>query len=152
MRLVALLALLVECICCGHAGRSVQSRTYVISEDSLGVGGSGARDCHQEQLLCFNRCWTTVPPYPHKKGDGWHHEYCTRICREAYMECTQEQDSEEKARSHRPLKFSDIDTALSWLREHKVEVTLGTIVIVAGASFVVATGGGGALLLVPLAL
>jgi hypothetical protein len=45
-----------------------------------------------------------------------------------------------------------MDRALAWLREHKAELALGTVVVVAGVAFVVATGGGGALLLVPLAL
>ena len=152
MRWALLLAFLVTSLGCGHSARSGVPRTHVIAAEGQGMGGSGGRDCHQEQLLCFNRCWTTPPPYPHKKGDGWHHEYCTRTCREAYMECVKEQGSEQKAPASRPLTFSDVDTALSWLREHKAEVALGTVVLVAGVSFVVATGGGGgALLLVPLA-
>ncbi|MFP2913222.1 hypothetical protein ACLESD_51105 [Pyxidicoccus sp. 3LFB2] len=148
----ALLAMVALCLGCSHAPRPVRAQTYVISEDALEVGGSGGRDCHQEHLQCFERCWNTPPPYPHRKGDGWHHAYCTRTCREAYVECVQEQASEEKNRSRRTLEFPDIDEALAWLRAHQTEVALGTIVVVAGVAFIVATGGSGALLLVPLAL
>jgi len=137
---------------CGHAPRPVPPQTYVISENAEGIGGSGGRDCHQEQIQCFDRCWNTTPPYPHKKGDGWHYEYCTRICREAYVECVKAQEAEKKDRARRTLEFPKMGDALAWLREHKTEVALGTVVIVAGVAFVVATGGGGALLLVPLAL
>ncbi len=152
MRRMVLSFVLTLGVGCAHAPRPVPLRTYVISEEGEGVGGAGGQDCHQEQIQCFDRCWNTVPPYPHRKGDGWHYEYCTRTCREAYVECVKAQEAEEKARSRRTLEFSTVDTALAWLREHKAEVALGTVVIVAGAAFVVATGGSGALLLVPLAL
>jgi hypothetical protein len=50
------------------------------------------------------------------------------------------------------LHFPDIDVALDWLRSHKAEVAIGTVVVVTGVAFVVATGGAGALILAPLAL
>jgi hypothetical protein len=42
--------------------------------------------------------------------------------------------------------------AVDWLRNHKAEIALGTIVLVAGIAFVLTTGGSGALILAPLAL
>ncbi|WP_309896165.1 hypothetical protein [Archangium sp.] len=63
------------------------------------------------------------------------------------MEC--EKANEKKARE---LKFSRVDAAIEWIREHKAEVALGTVVIIAGVAFVVTTGGAGALILAPLAL
>jgi hypothetical protein len=45
-----------------------------------------------------------------------------------------------------------MDEALDWLKSHKTEVALGTVVIVAGVAFVLTTGGSGALILAPLAL
>ncbi len=152
MKRRALVAVLALCLGCSHAQRPVRAQTYVISEDAQGVGGSGGRDCQQEHIECFDKCWNTRPPYPHKKGDGWHHAYCTRTCREAFVECAQAQEELEKNGARRTLEFPDIDRALSWLREHKTEVALGTVVVVAGVAFIVATGGSGALLLVPLAL
>jgi hypothetical protein len=63
------------------------------------------------------------------------------------MEC--EKENEKKAKE---LKFSRIDDAVEWLRAHKAEVALGTVVIIAGVAFVITTGGSGALILAPLAL
>lgn len=63
------------------------------------------------------------------------------------MEC--EKANEKKARE---LKFSRVDDAIGWIKHHKAEVALGTIVIIAGVAFVITTGGSGALILAPLAL
>jgi hypothetical protein len=62
-----------------------------------------------------------------------------------------ELEAEEKERAKK-LEFSRVDEAIEWIRNHKAEVALGTIVIVAGAVFVLTTGGSGALILAPLAL
>jgi hypothetical protein len=64
------------------------------------------------------------------------------------MACLEEQEELER----QELEFSNIDAALDWLRRHKTEVALGTVVVVAGVTFIVATGGTGALILAPLAL
>jgi hypothetical protein len=50
------------------------------------------------------------------------------------------------------LTFTTMDSALDWLRKHKTELVIGAVVVIAGATFVIATGGTGALLLVPVAL
>lgn len=153
LRVLGAWALLLAVAPCGcsHARRPA-SRVYVISEDATGVGGSGARDCDTEHVECFDRCWNSAPPLSSiKKGSGKHHEYCTEECRKAYMDCIEEQhprhDTERTA-----LRFSSIDGAMDWLRNHKSEVAIGTVVIVAGVMFIVATGGAGALVLAPLAL
>jgi hypothetical protein len=141
---------------CGHAQHPPERKVYVISTDThgvgnaLGIGGSGFRNCDDEHNQCFDGCWNNKPPYPHKKGDGWHNEYCTRTCRAEYMRCVAE--NEEKAKELvKDLKFSRVDEALTWLREHKAEIALGAVVTIAGVAFVISTGGG-ALILVPLAL
>ncbi|HLL03741.1 MAG TPA: hypothetical protein VK539_24365 [Myxococcaceae bacterium] len=67
------------------------------------------------------------------------------------MDCMKEQERLEETGKKR-LEFSNIDRALAWLRQHKTEVAIGTVVVVAGVVFIVATSGAGALLLVPLAL
>jgi hypothetical protein len=138
---------------CIHAQRP-EHRSYVISEDAqglgsaLGTGGAGFRNCDAEQHACFNECWKSDPlPFPHEKRDGWFYEYCTRECRKLYMEC--EKSNEKKARE---LKFSRVDEAIEWIRNHKAEVMLGTVVVIAGVAFIVTTGGSGALILAPLAL
>lgn len=138
---------------CAHEQRP-EPRVYVISKSahgvgtSLGVGGSGLRNCDQEHIECFDNCWNSNPlPWPYTKRDGWFHEYCTRECRKQYMECAKE--NEKKAKE---LKFSRVDEAIDWIKSHKGEVTLGTVVIIAGSAFVITTGGAGALILAPLAL
>ena len=154
MRWIAIVtAIAVASIGCAHSQRP-EPRIYVISDDAEGVGaargtgGSGFRNCEAEQNQCFDECWNANPrPWPHKKRDGAYYEYCTRECRKQYMEC--EKANEKKAKE---LKFSRVDDAIEWIREHKAEVALGTVVIIAGVAFVITTGGAGALILAPLAL
>ncbi|WNG35106.1 hypothetical protein F0U61_16680 [Archangium violaceum] len=154
MRWIALLiAGMLAISGCAHTQRP-ERRVYVISEDasgvgvSLGTGGSGFRNCEAEERECFNECWNAEPlPYPHTKRDGWFREYCTRECRKHYNEC--EKANENKAKD---LKFSRVDEAIDWIRNHKAEVALGTVVVIAGVAFVITTGGSGALILAPLAL
>jgi hypothetical protein len=138
---------------CAHHPRP-ERRSYVIAEStegvgtSLGVGGSGLRDCDEEHVQCFDACWNTKSlPWPYTKRDGWFHEYCTKQCRQRYLDC--EKDNETRAGT---LEFSRIDDAMEWLEKHKAEVALGTVVVIAGVAFVLSTGGAGALVLVPLAL
>ncbi|WP_224364724.1 hypothetical protein [Hyalangium versicolor] len=63
------------------------------------------------------------------------------------MEC-----EEEKEKKANELKFSRVGEAIDWIGNHKAEVALGMVVIIAGTAFVITTGGTGALILVPLAL
>jgi hypothetical protein len=137
---------------CAHT-QQPERRIYVIHEEAGGIGGSGGHDCDEEHIQCFDRCWNRSPPISSiKKGSGPHNEYCTKICREQYMECIEEQEQLEREKKNKNLKFSSIDAALEWLRNHKAEIAIGTVVVVAGVTFVVATGGSGALVLAPLAL
>lgn len=139
---------------CAHT-QQPERRIYVISEEGRGTGGSGGHDCDEEHIQCFDRCWNRPPPISSiKKGSGPHNEYCTKICREQYTECieAQEQEQAEREKKNKKLHFSNIDAALDWLGNHKTEIAIGTVVVVAGVAFVVATGGSGALILAPLAL
>ena len=62
-------------------------------------------------------------------------------------------DQEEEAMERTvKLEFSRVDQAIAWIQDHKTEVALGTVVIVAGVAFIITTGGSGALILAPLAL
>lgn len=94
---------------------------------------SGPRDCDAEHIACFRHCWNARPPWPLKYGDKGHDKYCTKKCREEYMECLKQAEA-------RPLVFPDLATARNWLDRHKAEVLVGSIVLVAGAAFVVSTG------------
>lgn len=129
-----------------------ERRVYVISDEVPGMGGSGADLCAELQIKCFDGCWNRPPPLTSiKPGSGKHHEYCTEECRKEFMECMEDQERLEEL-GKKPLEFSNIAKALAWLRGHKTEVAIGTVVVVAGVAFVVATGGSGALILAPLAL
>jgi hypothetical protein len=137
---------------CSHAQRP-ERRVYVISDNAAGIGGAGGHDCDAEHVECFDRCWNSIPPIRSiQRGSGKHHEYCTEECRREYMDCIKEMEQSAKRSEDRALQFSSIHGALDWLREHKTEVALGTVVFVAGVAFIVSTGGSGALILAPLAL
>lgn len=99
--------------------------------------------CDKQHVACFHKCWKKTPPYPYEKGKQGHYEYCRTVCLKQYMECLE--SAKLKAR-----EFSTQSEALEWLRKHKKEVAVGAIILVAGTVFIVATGGGGALVLAPL--
>jgi hypothetical protein len=123
---------------------------YFVSEDAGGIGGSGSADCDSEFKQCMKKCWDKRYPWPHsEKQSGWYHERCEQDCNREYNECEKEK---EEAERRKKLEFSRMDEAIDWIRSHKAEVALGTVVIVAGVAFILTTGGSGALILAPLAL
>jgi hypothetical protein len=111
----------------------------------LTLAAGKARDCDAEHNECFSDCWNAPPPYSHiPPQQGQHYQHCTSMCLKKYMECCKQQEL-------RPRAFADMKSALSWLKEHKTEVLVGSVVVVAGAAFIVSTGGAGGLVLLPLA-
>ncbi|MHA7628070.1 hypothetical protein [Corallococcus sp. M7] len=66
------------------------------------------------------------------------------------MKCVEEQEALERQDAKRELHFPNMDAALKWLREHKSEVALGAIVIVAGVAFTLAVAPAGLLVLSPI--
>lgn len=160
---VLLVAVVTASFGCTHT-QQPERKIYVISEDASGVGsdvesgtgGSGAESyCNELQKQCFRACWNRKPSISSiKKGSGMHHEQCTKVCREEFMRCNQEQEELERQDSQKKeLHFPTMDAALEWLKEHKTEVAVGTVVVVAGvvaAPYVVAIAAGGALVLAPL--
>lgn len=158
MRSVVLaMALAITSAGCVHSPRP-EPRIHVISDDAtgvgtaLGIGGAGGHDCQKEHEECVERCWKKRFAWPHnQQQSGWYYKRCTSDCKDQYIECIKEQEAAEKTRITK-LEFSRMDQAIAWLREHRAEVVLGTIVVVGGIAFVLSTGGAGALILVPLAL
>jgi hypothetical protein len=163
-RLPALLvALVMASVGCAHT-QPPERKVYVISEDASGVGsnvesgtgGAGAEAyCSEMEKQCFTKCWRRKPKNQSiPKGEGKHHEYCTEMCRKVFNECVKELEERERQESQKKeLHFPTMDAALGWLREHKTEVAVGTVVVVAGviaAPYVVAIAAGGALILAPL--
>ncbi|MFE8597651.1 hypothetical protein [Archangium violaceum] len=143
---------------CTHAQRP-EAKAHFVSGDTEGVGaalasgGAGGHDCQKEHEECVKRCWNKKNwPYPHNiKQSGWYLERCEHDCRVEFNECEKEQEEAARERA-RKLEFSRMNEAVEWIRAHKTEVALGTIVTVAGVAFVLTTGGSGALILAPLAL
>ncbi len=147
---------------CAHAP-APGPRVHVISEDARGVGtqveggtgGAGADAyCNEIQKQCFNTCWRRKPEIDGlKKGSSDHYRLCDEKCLKVFMQCVAEQDALERQEARkRQLHFPTMDEAVVWIREHKAEVALGTVVIVGGlvaAPYVVAMVGG-ALILAPL--
>ncbi|WP_309890839.1 hypothetical protein [Archangium sp.] len=164
-RWMALLAAVVAVgVGCAHSQQPAR-RVHVISEDASGVGsnlesgtgGAGADAyCNELQKQCFDKCWRRKPELPSiEKHTEKHFEHCTSECLKVFMSCVKEQEELERQESQsrkRELHFPTVDAAIGWIGEHKTEVAVGTVVIVAGvvaAPYVVAVVGG-ALVLAPL--
>ncbi|MCY1083182.1 hypothetical protein [Archangium lansingense] len=103
------------------------------------------RDCDQEQIECFRRCWKRKPPSPIERGSPSHYSHCQNTCREAYEDCL-------KLKELHALEFTAMNEAIDWLKRHRQELLVGTIVTAAGVTFVVISVSAGALVLAPLVL
>jgi len=147
---------------CAHT-QPPERQVHVISEDASGVGsdvergtgGAGADAyCNELQKQCFDKCWRRKPEIQSiQKHSGNHYRHCDEKCLKVFMQCTKEQEALERQESKRQeLHFPTMDLALDWLKDHKTEVVIGTVVIVGGmvaAPYVIAVLGG-ALVLAPL--
>lgn len=106
------------------------------------------RDCDQEHIDCYRDCMRRrLPSHLNhiSRGSGAHGAYCADTCLTAYMDCLEQQQS-------RPLKFSAADDAVEWLKRHREELLVGTIVVIAGVAFVTLSAGAGLVVLAPVVL
>jgi len=161
--LALLVALAMASVGCAHT-QPPERKVYVISEDASGVGsnvergtgGAGAEAyCSEMEKQCFKKCWRRKPKNDFiEKGSADHHEYCTEMCRKVFNDCVKELEERERQESQKKeLHFPTVDAAINWIREHRTEVAVGTVVVVVGviaAPYVVAIAAGGALVLAPL--
>lgn len=134
-----------------------EHQIYVISEDAkevgtgLASGGAGRHDCQKEHEECMELCWNKRYPWPHSQEQaGWYYKRCASDCVNQYKNCMDEEEAAAREKAKK-LEFSRMDQAIEWIKQHKDEVVIGTIVVVGGVAFVLATGGSGALILAPLA-
>lgn len=121
------------------------------------VSANWQRDCEAELQTCIRGCmgqdlgedWEHLVQPPSRKLGGKHAE-CRRRCWPSYQDCLK-QNAEDAAKATR---FSTVDLALDWLKQHREELLLGTVVVIAGVAFVVIGVGsaGGALILAPAVL
>jgi hypothetical protein len=92
----------------------------------------------------------SLPMAAQSASGGWYYKRCTSDCLAQYDECVKAHEKAEEEK--KKLDFPRMEQAVEWIREHKAELVLGTIVVVGGAAFVLTTGGSGALVLVPVSL
>lgn len=108
-------------------------------------------DCYAQYLECYYQCrQAPLPPdFEHYLYDfgpvAGHERYCSEKCMRQYTDCL-------KAQGARPQEFTSVDSAVDWLKRHRSQVLAGTLVVIAGAVFVVVSAGAGLLLLVPAVL
>ena len=119
-----------------HSAEAGSSDIVFVSQDTS--------DCDAAHIECFRSCWTKKPPRPYEYQKRDHYRYCETKCFKEYMACLKRQGLHLR-------EFTTMDRAMDWLRHYKKEILIGTLVVVAGATFIVVTGGAGALILVPLA-
>jgi len=107
------------------------------------------RDCEEERDRCEEMCMASL------KGSNWTHatkgakaQICRERCMPAYADCSKLKEQAEA------VKFPTTDKAVDWLKRHREELLVGTVVVIAGVAFVVAVVGSGgvAVVLVPAVL
>jgi hypothetical protein len=113
------------------------------------VHAAWTRNCEDELDSCVETCMKSL------RGPNWSHAnrgakaaICRDRCRPAYQDCSQLRDQAGA------LKFPVIGAAVEWLKQHREELLIGTVVIIAGVAFVVVVvgSGGTALVLAPAIL
>jgi hypothetical protein len=103
------------------------------------------RDCDQEQIDCFSRCWAQEPPSGYRFHKREHYSHCQEACLRGYMDCL-------KATGQHPLEFRGMNEALDWLKRHRKEIAVGSVIVAAGVVFVAVSAAGGVLMLAPVVL
>lgn len=109
------------------------------------------RDCDEELKECMRECMSRSLPrgFGHMtsggRGKGGKEEYCNRRCMQPYLDCSKLQELQ-------PQEFTAIDNAVDWLKRHRKSILVGSVVVIAGVVFVVASAGAGLLVLAPAVL
>lgn len=127
--------------------RALLDQALVQSRESgpVVLAARRARDCDKEQIECFRRCWKRKPPSPIERGGPSHYSYCQNTCREAYEDCLKQKELQA-------LEFTAMDEAIDWMKRHRQELLVGTIITAAGVTFIVVSAGAGVVVLAPLVL
>lgn len=108
-------------------------------------------DCYAQYLECYYQCRKTpVPPdfdhYLHDFGPAAGHErYCSEKCMRKYTDCL-------RAQGRRQQEFTAVNDAVDWLKRNRKTVLVGSLVVIAGVTFVVVSAGMGLLVLAPVVL
>ncbi|MET0406079.1 MAG: hypothetical protein ABW123_26920 [Cystobacter sp.] len=138
-----------------HAMNALRIRRDIVRVSSSGVHTY----CEGRRAQCEQSCLTSGRPFaigrrqyidtkgqPWRVARGW---WCPENCMDAFVECTKGRGewADEYA-----AEFDAVDPASDWLKKHRMEIAVGTVVVIAGVSFavVVAGSGGAVLVLAPL--
>lgn len=108
------------------------------------------RDCDEENRECIRECMSRPLPrgYGHITSNGTlggKEEYCRKKCWQPYRDCVELEKLQ-------PQEFTAIDTALDWLKRNRKTILVGSVVVIAGVTFVVISAGVGILILAPAVL
>ncbi|WP_375770858.1 hypothetical protein NR798_08155 [Archangium gephyra] len=136
--------------------------TRNIRRDIVRVSSSGLDAyCQGRYDQCMNDCPRSGRPFtidgrkymdtraqPWRIARGW---WCRENCMDALAQCIRGRGewAEEYA-----AEFDSIELAIDWLKTHRAELAVGSVVVIAGVAFGVVVGGSGgaALVLAPLLL
>ncbi|WP_309888846.1 hypothetical protein [Archangium sp.] len=106
------------------------------------------RDCRSSStpFRIGHRKYMSTRAQPWRIAREW---WCSENCMEALVECKQGRG--EWAEQY-TAQFDAVEPAVDWIKEHRTELVVGTVVVIAGVAFavVIAGSGGAALTLVPL--
>lgn len=132
---------------------SFRLSTYPYPLNDGGVQGplvraTSTRDCDAEFDACVEMCMGSL------RGPNWSHAsrgskagICRDRCRPAYNDCNRLREQAEA------LRFPVVEQAVTWLKQHREELLVGSVIVIAGVAFVVVAGtGGSALVLAPMVL
>lgn len=128
----------------GMASVRAATRTVVLAAAWL-------RDCDEENDECLRKCMNRplAPGYGHitsgGRKKGGKEAFCRKECQQAFDDCREL----EKTKPH---EFTAIDSAVDWLKRNHKAILAGSVVIIAGAVFVVVSAGAGLVILAPAAL
>lgn len=128
--------------------------------DIVRVSSSGLNEyCDGRHDQCVNDCLKSSKPFVigHRKymdtqAQSWRiarSRWCSSNCMEEMIECKKGRG--EWADQY-AAEFDSIEPAIDWLKKHRTELAVGSVVVIAGVAFavVVVGSGGAALALAPL--
>jgi hypothetical protein len=117
------------------------------------LAGGRQRDCEEENQQCIDKCMNR--PLPRGFGHitspgrklGGKYKYCDSECRQAYLDCSRLQELLSQ-----PQKFSAVDAGVDWLKRNHEAILVGSVIILAGVTFVVVLAEAGLIILAPVLL
>lgn len=115
------------------------------------LASSRQSDCYAQYLECYQQCRQTPIPtdFNHYIEDfgprAGHDRYCSEKCMRQYTKCL-------SAQERRAQEFTAVDGAVDWLKRNHEAVEIGSLVVIAGVTFVAVSAGAGMLVLAPIVL